>query len=164
MLSKDQVSLRHSMTTQMKSTYWLPFVLVAVAAIITGCDRATFRSTRVDLSSRSYNAETNHVGDYGLREGMPYCLPKGYIHLLAELQSGPGVAAGKGSSANTNSTGTHAAAPAGASSADASYYKLTVDVTIVPDGSNLFLLQPRLSAWAHDTQGITIQNGLLTSV
>jgi hypothetical protein len=34
----------------------------------------------------------------------------------------------------------------------------------VPDPQFMFLLQPQHSAWAHDTYGISVQNGLLSSV
>jgi hypothetical protein len=115
------------------------------------------------MSSPPSNTETNHDRGCGAREGISYCLPKGYIHLLAELQIPPSAIPGIVPNANTNSVVTNAVVPAG-SNTNPSYYKITIDVTIVPDGSNLFLLQPRQSAWAHDTLGITVQNGLLTSV
>ena len=115
------------------------FMVLAVAFVITGCVTATYRSARFDLGKTPPQPKANGDADCRAREGTAYFLPKGYIHLLAELQTNANPAVAPG-------------------------YKLTLDVTLVPDGSNMFVLQPQPSAWAHDTFGVTVQNGLLTSV
>ncbi len=125
----------------------------AIAAfLIAGCATATFRSTKMDLANPPPDVPVNKLQDYGTHEGTAYFLPNGFIHLVAILQNPAG---------NT-APGSNVAS--GAQGAASPYYQVTIDTVILPDGANMFLLRPRLSAWAHDNFGITVQNGLLTSI
>jgi hypothetical protein len=144
-------------------------VVGMVAALaVCSCETATFHSTRFDLKTPPPASSANGPGNFGPRQGTAYFLPKGYIHLIAEVQNGSSTGTGKSATGTNAQTAAQPSAGAPQDTAPVAaaipHYKLTVDVTILPDGGNMFLLRPKTSAWAHDTFGITIQNGLLTSV
>ena len=109
-------------------------VVVGLTLIgISGCSSPTYSSKKIDLAT---------IGKAANREGTFYCLPTGYIHLVADLQDGTA----------TNATKTPY------------YYNITIGVTLVPDTTKMYLLSPKTSSLAHDRFGITVTNNFLTSI
>ena len=108
-------------------------VVVGLTLIgISGCSSPTYSSKKI------VPATLNTLSN---REGTFYCLPKGYIHLMADLQDGT------------------------TSSPKTPYYKITtIEVTLVPDTTKMYLLSPKTSSLAHDRFGITVTNNFLTSI
>ena len=119
-------------------------VLLA-AVMFHACAPTTFQSARYDFEK---NKARHRADGYGPREGMAYFLPKGYVHVTADLRC----------ATLTNATdGRTELNPV-------NYYDLKVDVQILPDAARMYLLEPKLSMWAHDTFGIAVSNGLLSSI
>lgn len=165
-----------------KSSIGISMALTGILCII-GCTSPTYHSHRVHLSKRP-----PHGG-----EGMAYFLPTGYIHFVAELQesntvSGKTTEGQKAGDSKTNKVEAvevepmreplpgSADVPKGTNQppkppgkdqenpAKVRGYTIKVEALLSPDPSKLFLLQPATSRWAHDTFGISVSNGLLTSI
>ncbi len=114
----------------MKIQKLLPFAVVLVAlAVAAGCTTDAMRTVTIDNNTKPDQSA-----------GVAYNLPKGYVHIVGDLQQ-----------------------PAAGTSGPR-YYKLTVTPNIVPDTSVQYVLQADPSIWSHDTYGITVTNGLLTTI
>jgi hypothetical protein len=146
-----------------------------------GCSSPTFHSSHFDLAS------TNSSGD-----GVPYFLPTGYIHFVADMQAGStgsvktaaspsSNAAPAGININVTQNNYQASSPSnppsgqpgagGGKPADpggptqkSPSYSIKVDAMLSPDPNALYLLNPLYSNWANDAFNIGISNGLLTTI
>ncbi|HEY4417052.1 MAG TPA: hypothetical protein VGO57_15285 [Verrucomicrobiae bacterium] len=117
------------------NSFFSLIALAVLALVLNSCSSSTYTTRKIAWTDM--HSFTN-------REGTLYCLPKGYIHIVADLQ-------------------TQTATNAGAAKKP-SYKISTLESVLMPDIAHAYLLDPKASAWAHDRFGIGVANGLLTSI
>ena len=174
----------------MKPVNPILLTLATVVVVFTGCETATFHSTHTaadaPASQRTgiaYFLPHGYVhlvaelqdGSNSNKTSQPVPAPKSPAPTNAPAADAngpevPGQPVLAQLPASTDGQATPPAAPPAQKDQPAAtppptpYYKITVDVVLAPDGSNLFLLDPQTSAWAHDTFNVGIKDGLLASI
>lgn len=135
----------------MRTRWTLLGGLFLLALGLAGC--ATVRSTALRQTSPSLE-----------REGIAYFLPRGKVQIKA-TRIDPEKPDREEEAGQARPAGARQPPQDPAPSTDQVFYQITIAGVIEPDPNFLFVLRPRLSAWATDAMQITLgSNGLLNSV